>query len=235
MISVDDFSTKLPIVEIFQSIEGEGMKAGFPTTFIRLFGCNLNCSWCDTKYSNKPYKPGFVFTIPEIINQTIEYKNENICLTGGEPLLHGEKCSLLIQNLFKLDFVNDIHIETNGSIDLEPFVQLRAQNQLANQKVRFIMDYKLPSSGETSKMFIPNFRLLQEQDEIKFVVANDQDFYTSMEVLNKEYLKGQPLFSAVWESMTLERLASFVMDSHIKNAKLNVQLHKVIWGIKQGV
>lgn len=235
MNNSDNAGVSLPIVEIFQSIEGEGLKAGFPTTFIRLFGCNLNCSWCDTKYSKEPYQPNLHLSLSEIINQVTDYKNPNICLTGGEPLLHGETSIELIKNLSRLYFVNDIHIETNGSIDLEPIAQLREQDQLVNQKVRFIMDYKLPSSCETGRMLTRNFSFLLEQDEIKFVIANKQDFYTAVEVLEKWYSKGLPLFSPVWESMPLERLALLFINSGIKNAKLNVQLHKVIWGIKQGV
>ncbi|MCL6588961.1 MAG: radical SAM protein [Firmicutes bacterium] len=231
----DNYNMPLPIVEIFQSIEGEGTKAGFLTTFIRLFGCNLKCSWCDTKYSYGPYQPNLTLTVAEIINRVTQYQNPNICLTGGEPLLHGEKSVSLIKSLSRLDFIKDIHIETNGSIDLGPLAQLRGQDQLMNRKVRFIMDYKLPSSGETMKMLVCNFHRLLDQDEIKFVIACDQDFYAAIDALTSWHLKGQPLFSPVWESMPLERLANMLIESGIKNAKLNIQLQKLIWGGRQGV
>lgn len=235
MSNRDDIEVNLPVVEIFQSIEGEGMKAGFLTTFIRLFGCNLNCNWCDTTYSRKPYAPRYNLTVAEIVTRVARFKNKHICLTGGEPLLHGEAASLLIRNLSKLDFVDDIHIETNGSLDLKPFTQLREENPFIDQKVRFIMDYKLPSSGEMEKMVLKNFTLLQDRDEIKFVVADDQDFDTAKEVLHNWHIKGYPLFGAVWDRMPLQRLAGLLIDHKLQNAKLNVQLHKVIWGDQQGV
>jgi 7-carboxy-7-deazaguanine synthase len=226
---------KLPIVEIFQSLEGEGTKAGFSTTFIRLFGCNLRCSWCDTKYSYEPEKPREYLKISEVIARVMQYRSQNICLTGGEPLLHGEKSVELITAVAKLETVNDIHVETNGSIDLEPFVKLRNQDAWINRKLRFIMDYKLSSSGETAKMLTTNFDLLLNQDEIKYVINNEPDFWAALESLRKWHPLGQPLFSPVWGKMDLERLAALMLENNIKNAKLSLPFHKIIWGAKQGV
>jgi 7-carboxy-7-deazaguanine synthase len=226
---------KIPVVEIFQSLEGEGTKAGFPTTFIRLFGCNLRCSWCDTKYSYEPEKPREYLKISEVIAQVMQYHNQNICLTGGEPLFHGEESVKLITALARLETIFDIHVETNGSIDLTPFVKLRNQDAWVNHKLRFIMDYKLPSSGETTRMLTTNFDLLQNQDEIKYVIDDEPDFWAALENLQKWHIKGQPLFSPVWGKMDLERLAALMLENNVKNAKLNLPFHKVIWGSKQGV
>jgi 7-carboxy-7-deazaguanine synthase len=223
-------SLKLPIVEIFQSIEGEGTKAGFLTTFIRLFGCNLNCSWCDTKCSYGPAEPREYLRISEIVGRVTRYQNQNICLTGGEPLLYGEKSLELIQMLARIEAVIDLHVETNGAVDLEPFVKLRKQDFWVNRKLRFIMDYKLPSSGVTGRMVASNFDLLLGQDEIKLVVADEADFFTALAVLEKWHFKGQTLFSPVWGGMDPQKLVALLIDNNVKNAKLNLPLQKIIWG-----
>jgi 7-carboxy-7-deazaguanine synthase len=225
----------LPIVEIFQSLEGEGTKAGFPTTFIRLFGCNLRCSWCDTKYSYGPEKPREYLKISEVVARVMRYPNHNICLTGGEPLLHGEKSLELLKTLARLELVSDLRVETNGSIDLEPFVKLRKQDACAKRKLRFIMDYKLPGSGETARMLPANFELLLDQDEIKYVIDDEPDFGAALESLHKWHLKGQPLFSPVWGRIDPERLATLMIENNAQNIKLNLPFHKIIWGAKRGV
>lgn len=167
---------KLPMVEIFETVEGEGLRAGFPTTFVRVFHCNLRCTWCDTTYSYAPSKPEFYATIEEIVQKVAEFGNVNVCLTGGEPLMHGEKSLKLIEELANVSFIEDIHIETNGAIPLQPFVTLRNENENVGKKMRFIMDYKLPASGEMAKMVEENFDLLDDQDEIKFVIQDRQDY-----------------------------------------------------------
>jgi 7-carboxy-7-deazaguanine synthase len=228
-------SVKLPIVEIFQSLEGEGTKAGFVTTFIRLFGCDLKCSWCDTKYSYEPAQPREYLKIIEIIARIKEYQNCHICLTGGEPLLHGENSIELIQALARLEAVVDLHVETNGAVDLGPFVKLRKQDFWVNRKLRFIMDYKLPSSGVTDRMVVGNFDLLLGQDEIKLVIADERDFFAALEVLQKWHFRGQLLFSPVWGRMSPQRLATLLVERKMQNVKLNLPLHKIIWGDRTGV
>jgi 7-carboxy-7-deazaguanine synthase len=230
-----NLSSKLPVSEIFQSLEGEGTKAGFPTTFIRLFGCNLKCSWCDTQYSYEPEESCEYLKISQIVARVMPYQNRNLCLTGGEPLIHGEKCLELLKALARLETVHDIHVETNGSVDLELFVKLRKQDFWVNRKMRFIMDYKLPGSGETARMLPANFDLLLGQDEIKFVIADDQDFEFALEVLKKWYFRGQLLFSPVWGRMDLKKLAELIIANNVKNAKLNLPFHKIIWGARRGV
>ena len=169
----DDLMTEeheLPMVEIFETVEGEGTRAGYLTTFIRLFHCNLRCVWCDTQYSYAPQKPVFYATIDQIVKKVKYLGNPYICLTGGEPLIHGNQAVQLLLALAKLEQIKDIHIETNGAIALQPFVAARNSDILMQQKVRFIMDFKLKGSGEREKMLLENLELLEHQDEIKFVV-----------------------------------------------------------------
>src|SRR5579875_1278051 len=106
-------SSRLPMVEIFETVEGEGTRAGFPTVFVRVFHCNLRCTWCDTPYSYAPHKPAFEATIDDIANQVAAFGWHNVCLTGGEPLIHRHKSQLLVDRLAAIDHVRDIHIETN--------------------------------------------------------------------------------------------------------------------------
>lgn len=220
---------RLPMVEIFETVEGEGLRAGFPTVFVRLFHCNLRCQWCDTPYSYAPAQPAFEATIKEIVDQVKTYRSRNICLTGGEPLLHRHKSAGLILCLAHLDQCDDLHIETNGAVDLRPFAQLRNEDEAVKKKVRFIMDYKLPQSGETERMIHHNFDLLEERDEIKFVIGSDEDFDYALKVMDKHYRRGTILMSPVWETMPPRRLVEKILAHGLSQVKVNIQLHKVIW------
>lgn len=215
---------KLPMVEIFETVEGEGTRAGFPTVFVRLFGCNLRCVWCDTTYSYPPDKADKVMTIEEIVREVGRYSSRHLCLTGGEPLLYGEHSLALIEALSSLEQIVDVHIETNGAIDLAPFL-----SKVTSSKVRYIMDYKLPGSGETEQMIHGNFALLRKQDEVKFVIADEADFHFAREVLAQYPTEALALFSPVWETMPPARLVELMLKHSLVNVKLNMQLHKVIW------
>ncbi|WP_261301840.1 7-carboxy-7-deazaguanine synthase QueE [Paenibacillus andongensis] len=215
---------RIPMVEIFETVEGEGTRAGFPTVFVRLFGCNLRCTWCDTKYSYPPAEAENVMTIAEIISKVETYRSRHICLTGGEPLLYGEKSLALIDALAELEQVDDLHIETNGAIDLALFVE-----RVASPKVRYIMDFKLPDSGEMGQMIMSNLALLREQDELKFVIGSEHDFRTAVEVLEQHPTKALPMFSPVWETMPPRKLVELMLDAGLSKVKLNMQLHKIIW------
>ncbi|NBI28425.1 7-carboxy-7-deazaguanine synthase QueE [Chengkuizengella marina] len=215
---------KLPMVEIFETVEGEGTGAGFPTIFVRLFGCNLRCTWCDTPYSYPPEKAEKVMSIEEIVNDVRSYSSHHICLTGGEPLLYGDHSLKLIEELVKLEQIKDIHIETNGAIDLKPFI-----SQIKSSKVRYVMDYKLPDSGEMEKMNANNLKLLRKQDELKFVIGSEQDFFIAKLLLDTHKTKALPLFSPVWETMPPQKLVEMMLKHKCSHIKLNLQLHKIIW------
>ncbi|WP_371320188.1 7-carboxy-7-deazaguanine synthase QueE [Chengkuizengella axinellae] len=215
---------KLPMVEIFETVEGEGTGAGFPTIFVRLFGCNLRCTWCDTPYSYPPEKAEKVMSIEEIVSEVRSYSSQHICLTGGEPLLYGDHSLKLIEQLVEIEHIKDIHIETNGAIDLKPFI-----NQISSPKVRYVMDYKLPDSGEMDKMIIENLEFLRKQDELKFVIGNEKDFFTAKQLLETNETEALPLFSPVWETMPPQKLVEMMLEHQCSHIKLNLQLHKIIW------
>lgn len=219
----------LPMVEIFETVEGEGTKAGYPTVFVRVFHCNLRCTWCDTPYSYAPYKPEFKATVEEICERVQGYGWAHVCLTGGEPLIHRHKSQLLIDGIAAIPEVTDIHIETNGAIDIRPFAQLRAKNPELTEKVRFIVDYKLPSSGEWKRMIDDHLSALQPHDELKFVIADEQDFQTAIDVVRNTNIQATVLFSPVWESMPPNELVRKMLQEKLPNIKLSLQLHKVIW------
>lgn len=220
---------KLPMVEVFETVEGEGTRAGFPTVFVRVFHCNLRCSWCDTPYSYAPDKAEYTATISHIIDQIKQYNSRHICFTGGEPLIHREKSYALLQAMVDLEHIEDIHIETNGAIDLAPYEEVRRENEEWQNKVRFVMDYKLPDSGEQHRMLHENFSLLDDQDEIKFVIGSDEDFEVATNVVAKNHGKGQVLYSPVWETMPPNKLVQKILEAGLSKVKLSMQLHKIIW------
>lgn len=228
-MTVVDETARLPVVEIFQSVQGEGTRAGFPTTFVRLFNCNLRCRWCDTTYSYAPHQPAFFAAIGEIVEAVRRFGNPSVCLTGGEPLMHREKSLALVQALSELPGVEDLHIETNGAIPLAPFARLRQKGGKAARCLRFVMDWKLPGSGEAERMLAENLPLLGAQDELKFVIADERDFAAACALLDRFPTAALPLFSPVWETMPPARLVELLLASGRKQVKLSLQLHKVIW------
>lgn len=215
---------RIPMVEIFETVEGEGSRAGFPTVFVRLFGCNLRCTWCDTPYSYPPEKAELMMTIGQIVEKVKQYKSRHICLTGGEPLLYGDKSASLIEALAHLEHVDDIHIETNGAIDLAFFM-----TRITSSKVRYIMDFKLPDSGEMERMHLPNLNMLRPQDELKFVIGSEADFQVAKQVLTDYHIAALPLFSPVWESMKPNKLVELILQHELSHVKLSLQIHKIIW------
>ncbi|MGO4890080.1 7-carboxy-7-deazaguanine synthase QueE [Anaerobacillus sp. MEB173] len=225
----DYLDWKLPMVEIFETVEGEGSAAGLPTIFVRVFHCNLRCTWCDTPYSYAPAKPEYEATIAEIIDRIKQYSSRRICFTGGEPLIHGEKSAALLLAMAHLEHIVDIHVETNGAIDLEPFTKLREDIPALNKKVRYVMDFKLPGSDEMDRMIVTNFNFLGEKDEIKFVIADDEDFQAAVIVVRSNVKKGQVLFSPVWETMPPKKLVGKVLAEKLVDVKVSLQLHKIIW------
>ncbi|GGE08687.1 7-carboxy-7-deazaguanine synthase [Marinithermofilum abyssi] len=219
----------LPMVEIFETIEGEGTAAGYPTVFVRVFHCNLRCTWCDTPYSYAPAQPEFEATIEEIVERIGRFSSRRICFTGGEPLIHREKSAALLAAMASLPHIEDIHIETNGAIDLAPFDALRRKHPEWERKVRFVMDYKLPASGEEHRMIRDNFRYLTQRDEMKFVIGSEEDFRHAVDVVKQHHRQGQVLFSPVWETMPPRRLVEKVLAEPLPQVKVSLQLHKIIW------
>ena len=215
---------RLPLVELFETVEGEGTRAGFPTVFVRLFGCPLRCTWCDTPYSYPPDKPQRVLSVAEIREEVGRFPWRHVCVTGGEPLMYAEKSAMLLAALASLPHVVDVHVETSGAVAIAPFLAA-----VPSEKVRYIVDYKLPASGEEAAMVTDNLRRLRPQDELKFVIADEDDFRRAVEVLNTYRPRGQVLFSPVWDTMPPRRLVELILAHGLAEVKLNLQLHKVIW------
>ncbi len=205
--------------EIFYSIDGEGLRTGELAVFIRLAGCNLNCSYCDTKYAIKG-NLGTEMQIPEIINEVKKYNCKNITLTGGEPLIH-KNVKELIDELIKNGF--RVNIETNGAIDITPYLN----------RCLVTMDYKLPSSGMEKFMKLENLEKLTENDVLKFV-TEESDFPKLEEILRtykiKSYVYISPIFGAI-EPASIVDFMKHLNETGINTEKIRVQvqLHKVIW------
>lgn len=215
--------TSLNVVEIFDSIEGEGIRTGMPVTFIRLAGCNLRCSYCDTCYAQKE-TDGDLMSIDDIVKK-VNYSA--VTITGGEPLLHQQSVIELINKLnFSGHYVN---IETNGSIDIMPFIfAVRAGRGF------FTVDYKCPCSGMEAQMVETNFGVMDESDVLKFVVATSEDLVAVRHFLNfHQGFKGIIFISPCFGTIPLPELVNEVKllkKLHPKfDIRFQVQLHKIVW------
>ena len=210
----------ISIFEIFNSIEGEGIRTGAPVTFIRLAGCNLRCSYCDTCYAQEK-EQGNLMRLGDVLNLV---KFKNVTITGGEPLLQGAALTSLIGTLKG----HQVNIETNGSIDLKPFLPVREETN-----VIFTMDYKLAGSGVEKSMLLSNIPLLQEQDVLKFVVTDLREFGQIEEILTFIPLYAKVFISPCWGSVDNQQLVKAVMELQQKvpdsDIRFQLQLHKLVW------
>lgn len=211
----------MKIVEIFQSIDGEAVRAGGLANFIRMAGCNLRCSYCDTDYALEKSN-GEEMSVEEILSK-LDKKIKNITLTGGEPLWDRENAFILLKALVNSGY--DVSVETNGSIELEKFIK-------NFPTVCFIVDYKSPSSGMERNMYINNFKILRKHDCVKFVVQDKKDLEIMEKVcidtgLNDGHI---PIFlSAVFNKIELSTLVEFIMERKLTYIRLQIQMHKIIW------
>ena len=222
------------VLEIFSSISGEAQHAGELTTFIRLAGCTLHCSWCDTwkmLEANK-YK---VMTIDEIIDKCHENGHKHIVLTGGEPLMR-KNAPRLIAELMLEGF--EVEIETNGTKDFHTVVEELEAMELPydlKNNYMFTIDYKMPSSGMTDKMNMDIFDHLDDlgsQDTVKFVVAED-DIIPTMELIKKFQEQGtlckyyiSPVFGQVDMTHIIDAMKQYKMNEDVR---YQLQIHKYVW------
>ncbi|MBP3385541.1 MAG: radical SAM protein [Candidatus Methanomethylophilaceae archaeon] len=206
------------ICECFRSIQGEGLMMGMPTVFVRTVGCNLSCSWCDTRYS---MEGGVDMSVDEILAEVGETKH--VCVTGGEPMLQPE-----MPDLLRTLISNGKHVvlETNGSVDLSE-VPL-------DPSMLISMDIKCPSSGMTDRMLLENLGCLSEKDQLKFIVADDADFDFAVRLLQDNPVKANLIFGPVGGTVHLEWLVGRVLESGL-DARVLPQLHKIIWGDRRSV
>ena len=212
-------SGKLKIKEFFLSIQGEGLHQGLPCFFIRTSGCDLRCRWCDTEYA---FTGGEKYTAEEIISR-IPDRVDLIQITGGEPLLQE---AAVIELIEKIPREKTILLETGGHRSIERIPE----------KVHIVLDVKLPSSGEEDHDFSHNFSYLKKTDEIKFVVGSLEDLEYARGIIKRYDLENAAniLFSPVFNQIDLKEMAEWFLKSGI-HARMQVQLHKIIWGNQQGV
>ena len=204
----------LRVNEIFKSIQGESTFAGIPCVFVRLTGCNLRCSYCDTTYA---YEEGVDMTANEIIKEIEGFGCKNVCITGGEPLLQRNTYKLI--NLLKKENYK-IFIETNGSMDM---------NLLPRYVIR-IMDVKCPDSGMNREMDWGNLERLRRDDEVKFVMSSKKDYEWAKRIVKKHNLPGKTkvLFGSAYGKLKPKSLAEWILKDKL-NVRLQLQLHKYIW------
>lgn len=218
----EDDMAEYKVVEIFESINGEGMKAGTLAVFVRLAGCNLNCSYCDTMWANCSDAEYTIMTEKEIYDKVKSYNVENITLTGGEPF-YRENVDLLLKEFTKNDDLN-VEIETNGSMDISPYKNI-------SHKISFTLDYKCLGSGMNSKMYMDNFLNLSKNDTVKFVVSDKNDLDDAIKVIKEYNLTDNcnVLFSPVFGKIEPVEIVEYMMAKNLNKVKLQLQLHKIIW------
>lgn len=213
---------KYKIAEMFSSINGEGTHAGQLAFFVRFTGCNLNCSYCDTKWANVPNAPYTEMTADEILSEVKRSGIKNVTVTGGEPLIQQEILPLLEMLCGEERYVE---IETNGSADVSNSVKIK-ENRPA-----LTMDYKLPSSGMESRMRTENFALLEKKDTVKFVAGSRADLERALEIIREYGLIGKcaVYISPVFGKIDPAEIVEFMIQNKLNGVNLQLQLHKFIW------
>jgi 7-carboxy-7-deazaguanine synthase len=206
----------LKVNEIFFSIQGESSYAGRPCVFVRLTGCNLRCSYCDTRYA---YEEGEEMEIADIVDQVASHQCPLVEVTGGEPLIQKETPALIYR---LLEERYEVLMETNGSQDI---------SQVDDRCVK-IVDIKCPSSGQTSHNDLGNLDRLTNHDEVKFVIADRADYEYAKQILdltNTKLFRRNPVhFSPAFGRIEPKTLAEWILKDHL-DVRLHLQLHKVIW------
>jgi len=210
----------LQISEIFVSIQGESTLAGKLCSFIRLSGCNLNCSYCDTQYARTP-ESGLVMPLDDIVSKVVAEKVNLVCISGGEPL-----CQTAVPELCRRLLEHDltVQIETNGSLPID---------QLPEGVIR-VLDCKCPSSGEEEQMDWANFTNLKQDDEVKFVIGSRTDYEYAKGVISRcQLLKKTEnlLFSPVFGGLKPTTLATWVREDRLP-VRLQLQIQKYIWPVE---
>ena len=205
----------LRISEIFVSIQGESTRVGLPTVFVRLIGCPLRCVWCDTEYA---FTGGQLMSFADILAQVKQHRVPTVCVTGGEPLAQ-KNCLLLLRALCDAGF--SVSLETSGALDVSA----------VDARVSKIMDLKAPGSGEVDKNRLQNLAHLTARDEIKLVLADEADYRWACSMLSEHDLAARctVLFSPVQGQLSPAALAEWIVRDALP-VRMQLQLHKVIWG-----
>lgn len=210
---------QLKVFEIFHSLQGESHFVGLPTVFVRLTGCPLRCTWCDTEYA---FFGGQWKTFDEIIQQVKQHNTPYVCVTGGEPLAQ-KRVFQLLDLLVREGF--EVSLETAGSLSVEK----------VNPAVHKVLDLKAPGSGEVSKNLYENLALLTQKDQVKFVIADEADYLWAKQTIDKYKINQQCqiLMSPVADVLPAKQLAEWILADQLP-VRFQIQLHKYLWGDTPG-
>ena len=202
------------VTEIFHSIQGESSYVGQPCVFVRLTGCPLRCTWCDTDYA---FYGGQERSIDEVLAQVQDYGCPLVEVTGGEPLVQPE-CLPFMTRLCDASYT--VLLETSGAVDIAP----------VDPRVHVILDVKCPGSGMTDRMHWPNLSLLATKDEAKFVLADRADYDWARGILARYDLAGRcrVLFSPVFDKLNARDLSEWILADKLP-VRFQIQLHKYLW------
>ncbi|HBI82577.1 MAG TPA: 7-carboxy-7-deazaguanine synthase QueE [Alcaligenaceae bacterium] len=205
--------------EIFFSLQGEAARSGLPTVFIRLTGCPLRCTWCDTEYA---FTGGTPTRIEDVLAEVARYPTRYVCVTGGEPLAQ-KSCLPLLKAL--CDAGHDVCLETSGALDIT----------LVDPRVARIMDLKAPGSGETDKNLLSNIADLRQTDEVKIVIASRADYDWAKEIIAAHQLSAccDVVLSPVAGQLNPTDLAEWILADGLA-VRFQIQLHKLLWSDARG-
>lgn len=210
---------RLRVNEIFFSLQGESRSAGYPTVFIRLTGCPLRCGYCDTAYA---FHEGRWMGLEEVLSEVATHATRHVTVTGGEPLAQ-RPCRDLLVSLCDAGY--EVSLETSGAVDIAT----------VDARVRIVMDIKTPGSGESERNLPDNLAHLKATDEVKFVIGDRADYEWSRDLVARERLTArcELLFSPVWGKLAPRELGEWILADRLP-VRLQVQLHKLLWGEARG-
>lgn len=210
---------RLRITEIFHSIQGEADAIGWRTVFVRLTGCPLRCTWCDTTYS---FHGGEWHAIDDILAEVAGHGAGHVCVTGGEPLAQ-KRCLILLQRLCDAGY--EVSLETSGALDVSA----------VDPRVRKVMDLKAPDSGECARNLWSNLDHLLPHDQVKIVIASRADYEWARGVVVEHAIdqRCMVLFSPVWGEVEPRELAEWIIADRLP-VRFQLQLHKLLWNDAKG-
>ena len=212
---------KLRVTEVFCSLQGEARTVGRPTSFIRLTGCPLRCHYCDTEYA---FSGGELLSLSEILDRVRQFGVPHVTVTGGEPLAQVESRPLM-EALVEAGF--EVSLETSGALSIADI----------DSNVSIVMDLKTPGSGESHRNLLDNVSLLKSSDQVKFVITSREDYEWArfqVDQFGLDRRVDDVLFSPSFEEVEPTVLAAWILEDRLP-VRMQLQLHKILWGDKPGV